>query len=448
MPLPETLNWITAQLLVSCLVVAVMLHVILITVAYLIYLERKISAYVQDRVGPNRVGLDFGLTFMPKFLRRAFGLGQSLADGFKLFLKEDYAPSRVDKALFTLAPAIIVIPALMGFLIIPWGGTWMCPDIHVPLTNYVIAGGPVQVIGANINVGVVYLLAVAAMGVYGVTLGGWASNNKYSFLGGLRATSQMISYEIPMGMALLAVLLTAGSVLPDTLVRIQALDGWNILLHPLAGILFFIAGLAEANRAPFDNAECEQELVGGYHTEYSSMRFGTFLLAEYAHVQTFSSFFTLLFLGGYHLPFVPGLSPEATGLGAMLLKCGVYFTKVILVISLVMLVRWSLPRLRFDQIMQTAWQALIPLGLLVIVGTSVMIYLNQRTLIPMLGMNVFVAVIFVLLMPWLHTPRANARVPLYGSRFSPMAGERVSHAPTSGLATEDRPVEGTLPLHS
>lgn len=446
MPLPDSLSWISAQLLVSALVVVVVLHVVLITVAYLIYLERKISAYVQDRLGPNRVGLDFGLTFMPKFLRRAFGLGQSLADGFKLFLKEDYSPARVDKALFTLAPAIIIIPALMGFLVIPWGGTWLCPDIPVPFTNYVVPGGPVQVIGANVNVGIVYLLAIAAMGVYGVTLGGWASNNKYSFLGGLRATSQMISYEIPMGMALLAVLLAAGSVLPDTLVRAQAASGWNVLVHPLAAVLFFISGLAEANRAPFDNAECEQELVGGYHTEYSSMRFGTFLLAEYAHVITFSAFFTLLFLGGYHLPFVPGLSPLETGIGAVLLKCAVYAVKVLLVISFVMLVRWSLPRLRFDQIMQTAWQALIPLGLMVIVGTSVMIYLDQRGLVPMLLMNVVVAVLFLGLLPWLHTPRANERVPLYGSRFSPMAGEQVSTRPTNQVALEDRPTQGTAPV--
>lgn len=444
MPLPPPFDFITAQLFVSVHVIVIVVHVILISVAYLIQLERKLSAWLQDRIGPNRTGLDFGLPAL-KFLRGCLGMGQPLADGFKLFLKEDYTPSRVDKVLFTLAPALIIIPALMGFVIIPWGGTWDCPNIPIPFTGYYIPGGPVEVIGLNANVGVVYLLAVASLGVYGVTLGGWASNNKYSFLGGLRASSQMISYEIPMGMALLAVLLTAGTVLPHAIVQQQVSEGWNILLHPLAAVIFFIAAMAEANRAPFDNAECEQELVGGYHTEYSSMRFGMFLLAEYAHVVTSSAFFVLLFLGGYHLPFVPGLSPEDTGWLAMLLKFAVYFGKVLFIISLVMLVRWTIPRLRFDQIMQTAWQSAIPLALILIVGTSVMVYMGYRGILPMLAMNGAALALFMVLLPVLETGRANTRVGLYGSRFSPMRGESVSTRPTHAAALEDRPVQGTLP---
>src|SRR5688572_20074853 len=227
-----------AQLLVSAVVIVVVVHVILIGVAYCIYLERKISAYIQDRVGPNRVGFDFGLPFL-KFLKGMLGLGQPLADGLKFFLKEDYTPERVDKVLFTLAPAIIIIPALIGFAVIPWGGVWRMDTFR--FLGITWTGGDVVVAGANINVGIIYLLAVASLGVYGVTLGGWASNNKYSFLGGLRATAQMLAYEIPLGLSLLAALLIVGTVMPEGLIRYQAHHGWLILSQPIAAVLFYIA---------------------------------------------------------------------------------------------------------------------------------------------------------------------------------------------------------------
>ncbi len=435
-------SWLNGQLVVSLIVLAVVVHVILITVAYLIYLERKISAYIQDRLGPNRVGFDFGLPFL-SFLKGCLGLGQPLADGIKFLVKEDYTPSRVDVVLFTLAPMIIIVPALIGFAVIPWGGLYAMPDLHV--LGYTIPGGEVVVAGANIHVGIVYLLAVAAVGVYGVTLGGYASNNKYSFLGGLRATAQMISYEIPMGLAILAVLLLVGTLLPMEIMDYQYQHGWLVFSQPLAFIIFLTAALAEANRAPFDNAEAEQELVGGYHTEYSSMRFALFFLAEYSHLITSSAFLVLLFLGGWEpIPFVTVFGPEATGLLAVLGKFAVFFGKVILVVSFTMVIRWTIPRLRYDQIMMMAWQGIIPASLMVVIVTSVMVYLGRTGVLPMLLANlVMVAVIW--LVPALGPKdMPNKRLPLYGSRFSPVPGEAVNTAPTDPMAREDRPVQGTV----
>jgi NADH-quinone oxidoreductase subunit H len=439
-------SWLTAQLIVSVVTIVVMVHVILVACAYLVYFERKISAYIQDRIGPNRVGFDFGLKPLA-FLKGMWGLGQSLADGIKFMLKEDYTPNRVDKVLFSLAPIIVVSPALMGFIVIPWGGVWDMPSFTIPFINMHIEGGPVQVAGAALNVGIVYLLAVAALGVYGVTLGGYAGNNKFSFLGGLRASAQMISYEIPLGLALLAALLAYGTVLPENIIRHQVENGWLLLSQPLACLIFFIAILAEANRAPFDNAEAEQELVGGYHTEYGSMRFALFFLAEYAHLTTSSAFLVMLFFGGYHLPGtgLPGLellSPDATGILAVLAKVAVFLTKVVLVVCFTMVIRWTIPRLRYDQIMMGGWQMLIPLALLNVVVVSIMIYLGLTGIVPMLLANVLLTAIAVVALPLLPKPDANRRIPLYGSRFSPMAGERVRTQPSEPLALEDRPVQG------
>lgn len=438
---------LTGQLVVSALVILVMVHVILGTVAYLVYAERKVCAYIQDRVGPNRVGFDFGLPVLG-FLKGALGLGQPLADGIKFILKEDYTPTRVDKLMFTLAPAIIIVPALMGFIVIPWGGVWEMPSFTIPLLNVAVEGGPVHVTGAAINVGVVYLLAVASLGVYGVTLGGWASNNKFSFLGGLRATAQMVSYEIPLGLSLMCVLLMVGSLMPERIIGYQAEHGWLMLSQPLAGVLFFIAILAEANRSPFDNAEAEQELVGGYHTEYSSMRFALFFLAEYAHMTTSCAFFALLFLGGYHLPLVPWLSPHNTTIVGVLLKFGVFFGKVVGLAFVMIVIRWTIPRLRFDQIMMMAWQVVIPMSLALVVGTSVAVYMGWTGILPMLAGNALVMGLMLAAQPLLDRGvRTNAipntRVRLYGSRFSAMAGERVRTAPVEPVALEDRPYEGT-----
>lgn len=433
-------DFITSQLVVSVILIIVLVHVVLVGVAYLVYLERKISAYIQDRIGPNRVGFDFGLPLLAP-LKGMLGLGQSLADGVKFMLKEDYMPNRVDKILFTLAPMVVVIPALIGFIVIPWGGVW---DGSLPIIGQVTSG-PVQIIGANVSIGVIYLLAVASLGVYGVALGGYAGNNKFSFLGGLRATAQMISYEIPLGLALLAALLVLGTVVPDQIVRHQVDHGWIVASQPLAAIIFFIAILAEANRAPFDNAECEQELVGGYHTEYSSMRFALFFLAEYAHLVTSSAFFTLVFLGGYHLPGTdaPGLHllhPEATSIFAVLAKMLVFGGKVVLLIAFSMVIRWTIPRLRYDQIMMMAWQQVIPIAMVLVVVVSVMVYYDQRNIPAMLTANLVLMAAIVAIQPLIPKPESNRRVALYGSRFSPTEGERVATRPTDPMALADHPM--------
>lgn len=422
-------SFLTSQLFVSVLVILVVLHVNLLGVAYLILLERKLSAWIQDRVGPNRCG--------------KWGLLQPIADGLKLLLKEDYKPKGADFFLFSLAPMLIIIPALIGWVIIPWGGVWDMPEMNLPLIG-TIGGEAVTVAGADVNVGVIFLIAVASLGVYGVTLGGWASNNKYSFFGGLRATAGMISYEIPLSASILAVLLLAGAVQPQRLIEQQVAGGWYVLAQPIAAILFFVCILAEANRAPFDNAEAEQELVGGYHTEYSSMRFGMFLLAEYAHLITSSAFLILLFFGGYHLPFIPWLSPEATGIGAALLKVVVFFGKVLLTIAFMMLVRWTIPRVRWDQVMKLAWNALIPLSIALIVLTAVMVFMEWTAWWQMLAMNVVVAAVVFAIQPLLpKSDVQNRRVMLAGSRFSPLPGEVVRAAPTGAARDESGVPKGS-----
>ncbi|MEO1535732.1 MAG: complex I subunit 1 family protein, partial [Planctomycetota bacterium] len=234
------------------------------------------------------------------------------------------------------------------------------------------------VAGLNANVGIIYLLAIASLGVYGVVLGGWASNNKYSFLGGLRATAQMVSYEIPLGLSLMAVLLITGTIMPMGIINYQQENGWLLFSQPIAAVLFFVAILAEANRAPFDNAEAEQELVGGYNTEYASMRYALFFLAEYMHMVTSCAFFALLFLGGFGLFGLPFTGVEDTGIIAVLVKFGVFFSKALLLVVFMMFIRWTLPRMRYDQVMFLGWQSMIPLSLTVVVVTAVMVF-NSMT---------------------------------------------------------------------
>jgi NADH-quinone oxidoreductase subunit H len=438
---------ITGQLIVNVVVILVVVHVVLLTVAYLIYLERKISAYIQDRIGPNRVGFDFGLPILKKltFGFGFWGLGQPLADGLKFLLKEDYTPTGVDKVLFTLGPMFSIIPALMGFVIIPWGGVWIMPEFTLPWIG-TIAGGPVHIAGANVNVGIIYMLAVASVGVYGVSLGGWASNSKYSFLGGLRATAQMISYEIPLGLSLLAVLLMVGSLTPDRIIGFQLEHGWLMFSQPLACVIFFIAILAEANRAPFDIAEAESELVGGYHTEYSAMRFAMYFLAEYAHMITSCGLFALLFLGGWDIaPFHNLLPAQTSSILIVLIKFGVFYGKILTLIAFMMVIRWSLPRFRYDQVMQVAWQSVIPMALVVVIMTSVMVQLRATGTGPMILANVVVLAGVMVVMPFMPRNQPNRKLRMAGSRFFAPEGHDVETAPSDPMALEDRPVEGSLP---
>ncbi|MFM9959366.1 MAG: complex I subunit 1/NuoH family protein [Phycisphaerales bacterium] len=443
---------ISPQVFVGVIVGVVVVHAILGTIPLLIYFERKISAYIQDRIGPNRVGFDLGLPLLQKLFRGFgfWGLGQSLADGLKFVLKEDFTPRGADKFLFTLAPAAAVVPALIGWAVIPWGGAMEIGSISLGGRELVSAGS-VQVMAANINAGFVYLLAIAAIGVYGVTLGGWASNNKFSFLGGMRASAGMISYEIPMGLSILAVLLLTGTIIPGEIVRQQADGVWFVVAQPLAALLMYTCILAECNRAPFDNCEAEQELVGGFHTEYSAMRFALFFLAEYAHMITGSAFFILLFLGGYHLPGVALTSPEETGLLAAIVKFVVFFTKVVLSICFMMVVRWTIPRIRYDQVLRLAWRALIPVSMILVVLTSVMVYMAMTKWWQLAAANVALGVVLMMIWPKTDRMKINAKVALAGSRFNPLPGECVVTGPRGMVARSDDPMpdksQGLVSVH-
>lgn len=426
-------TWLTptwVQVIVGVFVIVVMLHVMLIGCAYCIMLERKLSAWMQDRVGPNRVG--------PK------GMLQPIADGLKFIMKEDYNPRGVDTVLFVIAPGLIMIPAMIGFVIIPWAGVLQLSSLPWNLAQTLgVEGMTVKLTGANVNVGLIYLIAAASLGVYGVALGGWASNSKYSFLGGLRASAQMISYEIPMGLSLLAVVLVAGTVEPYGIIASQTDKGWNLVHQPLAAIIFYACLLAEANRAPFDLAEAESELVGGYHTEYSSMKFALFFLGEYFHMITGAAFFTLLFMGGFSvnpLPFGPDLPTEG-GLGLILIQWLVVLAKVTFLISFAMAIRWTLPRFRFDQLMRLAWEGMIPASLLVLSMSALFVYMGW-TPWTWLGSVGCVALIY-LVWPYLpRQPNPNRRLALIGSRFSPLRdGDSLNAA--DSMAFADSPVPPT-----
>jgi NADH-quinone oxidoreductase subunit H len=404
-----TLAFSMPQFIASLVVIVVVINLALGAAAYFILLERRVAAWVQDRCGPNRVG--------------PLGLFQPIADGLKLFVKEDFLPRGGDRPLFILAPALSMMVAMIGFAIIPWAGTLDLGTI--PFTDSL--SGSVKMMGADVNIGIIYLIAVTSLGVYGLALGGWSSNNKYSFLGGLRASAQMVSYEIPMGLALLCVILTAGSVRADEIVSLQVEGQWFLLDQPLAALLFYTCMLAEANRAPFDLAEAEQELVGGWHTEYSSMKWALFFMGEYIHIFVGSAFFAVLFLGGWSLNPLFGYDlPLAGGFWMILLQFAIVLGKILFMVVFTMVVRWTLPRFRFDQLMRLAWEGMIPTGLLLLLVTSFFIFLGWTDYL-WLGSVAALLIILVVypLLPKQANP--NHRVPLYGSRFSPAAvGEQMA----------------------
>jgi NADH-quinone oxidoreductase subunit H len=317
------------------------------TAGFLVYVERKICAFMQMRIGPNRVG--------PK------GLFQSIADAAKFLLKEDIVPSHVDKPLFILAPCLAVGTAMLAFAVVPFGATGN-PEDAAFATSYQF------VIAPGIDIGFLLIFAISSLAVYGIILGGWASNNKYSMLGALRSSAQIISYEIPLGLSVLGVVLMAGSLNLERVIWTQAeqgILGWNVWYQPLAFLLFLISAFAECNRLPFDLPETEQELVGGYHTEYNAWKLACFFLGEYTHMMTTSFLMVILFFGGWHLPFLADVGDH------WLPKLLVFAGKVTCIILFYMFIRWTLPRFRFDQLMGLAWKVLIPMALINLVAVMV-----------------------------------------------------------------------------
>ena len=329
-------------IIISLVKIIVVLLIILTTVANLVYMERRISAFIQNRIGPNRVG--------------PWGLLQAPADVLKLFIKEDIVPAQANHFVHTLAPIISITVALSTFAVVPFGNT------------ITLFGHEIRLMIADANVGILYILAMTSMGVYGLTLSGWASNNKYSLLGGLRSSAQMISYELSMGLSVVGVIMIAGTLELDSIVELQADWAWNIVLTPIGFLIFLVASFAETNRLPFDLPEAEPELVGGYHTEYTGMKFGTFFLAEYANMITSSAIIVTLFLGGWQIPYAQHLGLPPVWLS--ILQVVAFAVKVAFMLVFYMWVRWTLPRFRYDQLMNLGWKVMLPLALVNVLVTG------------------------------------------------------------------------------
>jgi NADH:ubiquinone oxidoreductase subunit H len=455
---------------ISLILIAIVMGALQGTCAYLILAERKISAWAQDRLGPNRVG--------------PWGILQPIADGIKFLLKEDIIPSHVDKLFYLLGPSIAVSTALLAFAVVPFGPTTPAPVLEDRRTDemiqksrqpisieerdkllanntayqehsrgrvwpqtdseeaYILAadrayakarGTPsyeerlnayndpykqtpkdynlgtlesIQyVIAPHVDIGIVFNFAVGSLAVYGIVLGGWSSNNKYSMLGGLRSSAQLISYEIPLAMSVLGVMLVTGSLNLETIIDYQIKHGWNVIFQPLAALLFITSVFAECNRLPFDLPEAEQELVGGYHTEYSAMKFALFFLGEYTHMITTSFLVMVLFFGGWHFPGINAVP----GVGGVILKLLIIAGKMVLFIVFYMLIRWTLPRFRFDQLMGLTWKVLLPLALLNIVCVIAIKQLNQSEwwLLPL-----SIGTLVVLAWVTLSLPRQRTRAPI------------------------------------
>lgn len=335
------------DLLITLAKIAVVHGVILTGVAYSVYAERKVSAFVQNRYGPNRVG--------PQ------GLLQPLVDVIKLLMKEDIVPEKANKFIHALAPGISIVVSLSTFAVIPFGDT------------ITLFGRTIQLQIANVNIGILYILALLSLGVYGVTLSGWSSNNKYSLLGGLRSSAQMISYELSMGIAVLGIIIMNGTLELNQIVQNQYGWQWNILLQPVGFIIFLVASFAETNRAPFDLPEAEQELVGGYHTEYSSMKFAMFFLAEYAAMIIASAVITTLYLGGWQFPYLQTFGlPDIV---VSIVQVMTFSLKVVALVFFFIWVRWTLPRFRYDQLMDLGWKVMLPIALLNLFVTALVVLL-------------------------------------------------------------------------
>jgi len=341
-------------LIYKLILVAVIFTITLLIAAYSTYAERKVAAFLQDRIGPDRAG--------------PFGILQPLADGLKFIMKEEIIPNVSNKLLFVLGPCIAMLTALMAGVVIPWGDTLL------------INGNEYSLQIADLNIGILYVFGVVSIGVYGIMIGGWASNNKFSLLGAIRASAQMISYEIAMGLSIIALVITTGTLSLNEITVMQAggvggaWNFWNVVYQPVGFMIFLICAFAECNRTPFDLPECETELVGGYHTEYSSMKLGFYLFAEYINMFISAAVISTLFFGGYNFPFMNNLGLEhntITILGTIAL-----FLKIGFFIFFFMWIRWTIPRFRYDQLMNLGWKILLPLAIANILITGLVMILT------------------------------------------------------------------------
>ena len=387
-------NFPLVLVLSSIVKILIIVHLLLIGVMIMIWAERRVSGWMQDRLGPNRVG--------PQ------GLLQPVADGLKFLFKEDLIPNHVDKPLYVLAPAMLLVPALVVVAVVPFG------------SSITVLGHEILLQIADINIGILYILAITSLGVYGVVLGAWASNNKYSLLGGLRSSAQMISYELTLGLAIIGLLMLTSSL---SLREIAKAQGgypweWNFLIHFPAFLAFTTAMFAETNRLPFDLAEAEQELVAGYHTEYSSMKFAMFFMAEYMNMIVGSAVVVTLFLGGWHFF---GLENIGGPVWSGLISFGIFCVKTAIFLFVFIWVRWTLPRFRYDQLMNFGWKFLLPVALTSIVVTGILWIATGSRLVVGIG-NVVAAFIVVSIVAGLLVMKApQPAIQDDDSRFAPTA---------------------------
>jgi len=336
------------ELTIVVVKIIIVFGVVLFAVAYMTLAERKFSGYIQDRIGPNRAG--------------PYGILQPFADFIKMLFKEEFIPDKSEKFLFFIAPAMIVIPALSVYAVIPFGDSLNLFGRKIPL----------QI--ANVNIGILYIFAISSLGVYGIVLGGWSANNKYTLFGSLRSAAQMISYELALGLSVMGVMMITGSLRLTAVVQSQTsyflgfIPHWNVFLQPVAFIIFLVATFAETNRLPFDLVEAEQELVGGYHTEYNSIKWMLYFLSEYANVITASAVITTLFFGGWHLPWIENMQMSTILLE--LLQIGSFVIKTAFFSIFFIWVRWTFPRFKYNQLMNLGWKVFLPLALLNVIFTA------------------------------------------------------------------------------
>ena len=412
-PLPLGVFFISTVVKMVLLFSVYMVGVALLTLA-----ERKISAWIQDRLGPNRVGGKLGLL-------------QPAADGVKNFMKEETLPGHVNKPLFVLAPMLAFVPAMLAWAVIPFGAPW---DSR---------WGRIQMVVADLPVGFLFTLAITSLGVYGIVLAGWASNNKYALLGGLRSSAQMVSYEISMGMSLIPVLLLSGNVSLNNIIDQQAsMHLWNVLTLSLSFFIFMVAAFAETNRLPFDLPEAESELIAGYHSEYSAMKFSMFPISEYANMATSSALMATLFFGGWDIPFT--LQDNTTGVSIFMvfLSIGIFGLKTLFFLFVFIWVRWTLPRFRYDQLMSLGWKFMLPAALAyIVIIASLMLALDYAGLergfvygLVMLAVNVvLVFIAFVVLdRGRIISPAYGRATPQQLARLRAVTAARAHLSPQSG----------------